>query len=107
MIDHHMNPQEALDAARFLILDGTQNSEIVFEKGISSETIAQLSRIVKVAQVHWIEMGHKVHLQPYTGIMERNMFGNGQIIRRDASTGVLCAGSDCRADGMAIGWCAK
>ena len=28
----------------------------------------------------------------------------GQIILRDAETGVLCAGSDGRCDGCAMGW---
>ena len=33
------------------------------------------------------------------------MFGRGQIITRDPVTGVLCGGSDPRADGLAIGFC--
>ena len=34
----------------------------------------------------------------------RAVFGRGQIIRRDRTSGVLWAGSDGRADGMAIGF---
>jgi len=33
---------------------------------------------------------------------ERAIFGRGQIILRDPETGVLCAGSDPRADGCAM-----
>ncbi|MCH7626902.1 MAG: hypothetical protein IIC83_13350, partial [Chloroflexi bacterium] len=31
-------------------------------------------------------------------------FGGGQIIERDAETGVLKAGSEPRNDGFAVGW---
>lgn len=34
----------------------------------------------------------------------RGDFGTGQIIVRNPETGVLCAGSDPRNDGHAIGW---
>jgi len=34
--------------------------------------------------------------------MARATFGRGQIILRDPRTGVLCAGSDPRADGCAV-----
>jgi gamma-glutamyltranspeptidase/glutathione hydrolase len=50
-------------------------------------------------------MGHKVVKKQASGVVERAVFGYGQIIRRDPKTGVLTAGSDSRADGMAIGWC--
>jgi len=93
MIDHGMEPQEALDTARFLILDGTHGGQILFEDGISKKTIQALK-----------EMGHNVHLEPICAF-ERQHFGIGQIIRRDPNQGVLWAGSDCRSDGMAIGWC--
>jgi gamma-glutamyltranspeptidase/glutathione hydrolase len=33
---------------------------------------------------------------------ERALFGRGQIIRRDLESGILCAGSDPRADGCAM-----
>ena len=35
--------------------------------------------------------------------MNRALFGRGQIILRDPATGVLCGGSDPRADGCAMG----
>ncbi|CAI5743386.1 unnamed protein product [Peronospora destructor] len=47
------------------------------------------------------QFGHDIH--EVTGL-ERSIFGRGQIILRDPKTGVLCAGSDGRADGCAIGW---
>jgi gamma-glutamyltranspeptidase/glutathione hydrolase len=35
---------------------------------------------------------------------DRHWFGRAQIITRDRDTGVLCAGSDGRADGCALGY---
>ena len=56
------------------------------------------------------EKGHNVASHLVHGY-ERLNFGNGQIITRDPKTGsaeliqgVLCAGSDSRADGLAFGW---
>ena len=45
------------------------------------------------------KMGHLLYA--VTGY-ERALFGRGQVILRDAETGVLCAGSDPRADGCAM-----
>jgi gamma-glutamyltranspeptidase/glutathione hydrolase len=45
--------------------------------------------------------GHDVAV---TAGLERTLFGVGQVIRRDAVTGVLTAGSDPRRDGCALGW---
>jgi gamma-glutamyltranspeptidase / glutathione hydrolase len=44
-------------------------------------------------------MGHAVYP---VNAYERSLFGRGQVILRDAETGVLCAGSDPRADGCAM-----
>jgi len=90
MIDHGMDPQAALDASRFIIMDGTRNGQVYFEEGISQETIQALK-----------QMGHHVEVKPLHSF-ERSHFGRGQIIRRDPSTGVLIAGSDMRADGQAV-----
>jgi gamma-glutamyltranspeptidase/glutathione hydrolase len=46
-------------------------------------------------------MGHDV--KPASGLT-RMVMGKGQIIIRDPETGVLCGGSEPRADGQAIGW---
>lgn len=103
MIDHGMEPQAALDAARFIIYDGEYAGKVFLEEGISPETIRQLR-----AMGHHT---HEVHVEGY----DRSMFGRGQIIRVDA--GVRKAGSDPRGklyyaqtadltgDGMAIGYC--
>jgi gamma-glutamyltranspeptidase/glutathione hydrolase len=44
-------------------------------------------------------MGHPIY--PVSGY-SRSVFGRGQVILRDEKTGVLCAGSDPRADGCAM-----
>lgn len=88
MIDYKMNPQQALDAPRFCIEDGTSNGVICIEEGIPEEVVHQLAA-----------MGHRV---TYVKGFDRSVFGRGQIILRNPTTGVFWAGSDPRADGMAI-----
>jgi len=82
------DPQSALDMPRFCIDVEEQGGQVAIEKGIDFETMAKLS-----------EMGHPIY--PVTGYA-RALFGRGQIILRDPSTGVLTAGSDPRADGCAM-----
>ncbi len=89
LINFHMNPQEALDHPRFCITDGTSGGAVALEDGIPLSVMSDLAN-----------RGHSVI--PRTG-MSRMIFGRGQIIMR-TSDGVLTAGSDPRADGMAIGW---
>lgn len=38
------------------------------------------------------------------GYDHHSWFGKAQIITRDPASGVLCAGSDGRGDGCAMGW---
>jgi gamma-glutamyltranspeptidase/glutathione hydrolase len=90
MVDYGMGPQEALDAPRFNILDGTSGGSVLLEEGIPLETMSALAR-----------MGHEV--VPSSGYA-RGSFGRGQIIIKEPETGVLCAGSEPRADGQAVGW---
>ena len=90
MVDYGMGPQEALDAPRFNIIDGTSGGDVLIEDVVSQETMSALTR-----------MGHVV--VPSSGFA-RGAFGKGQIIIRDPETGVLCAGSEPRADGQAAGW---
>lgn len=90
MIDFGMNPQEALNAPRFCIRDGTSGGKVALEEGIAVETMSTLSR-----------MGHEII--PTSGVA-RSIFGRGQIIKRNPKNGVLCGGSSPRADGLAIGW---
>ena len=90
MVDYGMDPQEALNAPRFCILDGTAGGKVNLEEGIPVETMATLAR-----------MGHEVI--PVAG-NNRVSFGKGQIILRNPKTGALTAGSDPRSDGQALGW---
>jgi len=89
-VDYGMNPQEALDAPRFFIVDGTSGGRVLLEEGITVETASQLAA-----------MGHEV--ERASG-WRRVLFGKGQMIHRDPETGVLTAGSDPRGDGCAVGW---
>ena len=90
MVDFGMNPQEALDAGRFYILDGQSGGKVYIEDEISVRVMSELTG-----------MGHEV--VPCSD-WRRGIFGRGQIIHRNPVTGVLTAGSDPRADGCAIGW---
>jgi gamma-glutamyltranspeptidase/glutathione hydrolase len=83
-----LDPQSALDLPRFCITDGTSGGEIGLEEGISGKVSADL-----------VERGHRI--QKVRG-WQRAMFGRGQVILRDADTGVLIGGSDHRADGCAM-----
>ena len=64
---------------------------VLLEEGFDVEVADELSK-----------MGHRVEA-PIKGPM-RQLFGRGQIIRRDSTTGVLAGGSDPRADGQVLGW---
>jgi gamma-glutamyltranspeptidase/glutathione hydrolase len=86
MIDDALNPQEALNRPRWCLESGTGDSALALEEGIPVSTMARLA-----------EMGHRV--RPVSGA-GRGVFGDGQIIRRDAETGVLFGGSDPRKDGQ-------
>jgi gamma-glutamyltranspeptidase/glutathione hydrolase len=88
LADDRLDPQAALDRPRFYITGGEAGGRVALEEGISVQTMAQLA-----------VMGHP--LMPVSG-HARSMFGRGQIILRDAETGVLWAGSDPRADGCAM-----
>ncbi|GAB4521787.1 MAG: gamma-glutamyltransferase [Anaerolineales bacterium] len=88
LVDDDLDPQAALDRPRFCITDGTSGGMLALEEGISFETAAQLA-----------QMGHPV--RPVSG-QERALFGRGQIILRNAESGVLTGGSDPRADGCAM-----
>lgn len=88
LVDDKLDPQAALDAPRFCIKVEESGGRVALEEGMPPETIARLRA-----------MGHPV--DEVTGY-ERALFGRGQIILRDAATGVLCAGSDPRADGCAM-----
>lgn len=88
LVDSGLDPQATLDLPRFCIDDGTSGGAVSLEEGIPDAVMANLT-----------ERGHEV--QKVAG-WERAMFGRGQIILRDPQTGILCAGSDPRADGLAM-----
>ncbi|MBI5934529.1 MAG: gamma-glutamyltransferase [Chloroflexi bacterium] len=86
--DAGLDPQSALDLPRFCIEAEKSGGEVAIEEGIPQATFDQLGK-----------MGHPVR---WVSGYERALFGRGQVILRDAETGVLCAGSDPRADGCAM-----
>ncbi|HBG74109.1 MAG: gamma-glutamyltransferase [Chloroflexi bacterium GWB2_49_20] len=84
----HLDPQACLDLPRFCIEDGTAGGGVALEKGIPPRVVANLRA-----------RGHTIRVVSGN---ERALFGRGQIIQRDNLSGVLCAGSDARADGCAM-----
>ena len=90
LLDLALPPQEALDAPRWCLLEGEPGGAVAVEAGAGDDLIAALR-----------SKGHAVEVK--TGL-ERMVFGAGQVIRRDAFTGVLTAGSEPRRDGCAVGW---
>ncbi|XP_029471769.1 uncharacterized protein LOC115098864 isoform X2 [Rhinatrema bivittatum] len=105
MMEFGMNPQQALDAARFCVeyVKKEDAWQLFLEDGISKETAEDLKA-----------RGHNVQW-PTTGF-ERCKFGRGQIItngtwweswdssKTNKSCHVLWAGSDPRGDGCAMGY---
>jgi gamma-glutamyltranspeptidase/glutathione hydrolase len=90
LLDDGVDPQAALDRARFCLEDGTAGAALAVEDITAPEVLAGLA-----------DLGHPV--RAVSGY-DRGLFGRGQIILRDAATGWLTAGSDSRADGCAFGY---
>jgi gamma-glutamyltranspeptidase/glutathione hydrolase len=88
LADDGLDPQAALDRPRFCLSDGAAGGQVALEEGIPVRVMAELA-----------QMGHTI--VPVSG-HGRALFGRGQIIRRDAHSGVLWGGSDPRADGCAM-----
>jgi gamma-glutamyltranspeptidase/glutathione hydrolase len=89
LLDDGLDPQTVLDRPRLCIKGGSPEEEIAIETGTPIETLEQLA--------NW---GHAMEsVEGY----DRAVFGRGQIILRDPESGVLCGGSDPRADGCAVG----
>jgi gamma-glutamyltranspeptidase/glutathione hydrolase len=86
--DAALDPQSALDLPRFCIDAEQAGGRVAIEEGMPKETLDALRK-----------MGHPVY--EVSGY-ERALFGRGQVILRDPETGVLCGGSDPRADGCAM-----
>ncbi len=88
LIDDGLDPQSVLDQPRFVIHSGEAGGEIGLEDGITKGVLSQLQ-----------QMGHPVEM---VSGYDRAVFGRGQVIIRDRESGVLCGGSDPRADGCAM-----
>ena len=88
LADDRLDPQAALDRPRFMITPELETGEVALEEGIPLGSMSALA-----------DLGHAI--RPVTGL-GRTMFGRGQIICRDAESGVLWAGSDPRGDGCAM-----
>lgn len=84
--DAGLDPQSALDLPRFCLDAESAGGRVDIEEGMPIATVNALR-----------EMGHP--LNEVSGY-ERAVFGRGQVILRD-ELGVLCGGSDPRADGYA------
>ncbi len=88
LIDFAMDPQEAIDAPRWIAGDVDGRPGITLEPGFPEGTIAGLAA-----------RGHAV-----TVVEGRNPnAGHAQMILIDPATGVLMGGADPRADGAALG----
>jgi gamma-glutamyltranspeptidase/glutathione hydrolase len=97
LVDFNMSPQQALDMPRFMLAGprmgmgaGEAGGLVFLEEGFGFGAAAELAR-----------RGH--HITPVDGF-GRVSFGGGQVIMRNPETGVICAGSDPRKDGCAVGW---
>lgn len=90
LVEDGLDPQAALDRLRFCVQDGSGGGQIALEAGLPDSLYTELEL-----------MGHPV--MAVSGL-RRSMFGRGQVILREAQTGVLWAGSDPRADGCAMGY---
>jgi len=90
LLDDGLDPQAALDRPRICLRTGEPIGPIAIEEGIAPAVVDELA-----------QRGHPVSSVEGE---QRAMFGRGQIITRDPDTGVLCGGSDPRADGCAIGY---
>ncbi len=85
-----LDPQAALDRPRVCLDEGEPGGTVLVEEGIPDATLRGLEK-----------RGHRI--ESVTGQM-RAVVGRGQVILRDPRTGVLCGGSDPRADGCALGF---
>ena len=88
LVDDELDPQSALNRVRFCLDPHRPGVRLDVEAGMPPAALEDLRR-----------MGHDPRLVSGAG---RAVFGRGQVIVRDALTGVLCAGSDPRGDGCAM-----
>lgn len=92
IVDHGVDAQEAVDAIRFRVtgqfsaVEGAPDDEVLFPENVSSDVLKALQN-----------RGHVTHI-----VKNVHQFGCAQVIIRDPATGVVEAGSDSRADGIAV-----
>jgi gamma-glutamyltranspeptidase/glutathione hydrolase len=85
LVDFGLNPQAALDAPRWQWLG---EMKVGIEQGASRDLAASLAR-----------RGHRIQVD-----CDLINYGRGQIIIRDPDTGVLCGGTEPRADSHIAVW---
>ena len=89
VVDFGMDPQQALNALRFMIASDT----VSLEEGSPPELMAELKR-----------RGHRTAtISSYARGITGGV-GGAQMIQRDRETGVLRGASEPRKDGCAVGW---
>ncbi len=84
LLDHCLNPQDALNAPRWM---WTRKNRVLVEKEFPAALRSSLSK-----------MGHEIEITESNGV-----FGRGQIIWRDRNA-VYCGGTEPRADGSIAVW---
>ena len=89
LVDHGMDPQQALNALRFIVTE----HDLALEEGLSKDVLSDLQH-----------RGHNARtIDGYWRGLSGG-FGGAQLIQRDADTGVLRGASEPRKDGCAVGW---
>ena len=89
VVDFGMDPQQALNALRFMIASDT----VSLEEGAPPELVAELER-----------RGHRTAIISSYARGVTGGVGGAQMIKRDPGTGVLSGASEPRKDGCAVGW---
>jgi gamma-glutamyltranspeptidase/glutathione hydrolase len=85
VVDYALDPQAAIDAARW----GDTPEALLLEAEMPQATVMELAR-----------RGHSVRTVP----RDRNGMGRAQAIVIDPESGSLIGGSDTRGEGAAAGW---
>lgn len=91
LVDHRMDPQQAIEAPRWLQggATGCEPFTVQLEEGFPEGTADALSAL-----------GHDVrHVEKWNP-----SFGHASMILRDTETGLLRGGADPRSDGLALGY---
>lgn len=94
LIDHGLNPQDAVSAPRFSIYPGSDSDSIDQPMELRIET-----RVGENVMLELDAMGHTLHGQGPWGAD-----GSAQVISVDNERGVLSGGCDPRQEGVTLGW---